>query len=96
MTLAHFVAVLVGVKIMDEKELEGKVVIIPANKLLELLDSAMGVFQAVDDFYTVFDKFIRTQMSSDDLEEQIEEDNVIDINRKRINKDPNEVYNNKE
>lgn len=96
MTLAHFVAVLVGVKIMDEKELEGKVVIIPANKLLELLDSAMGVFQAVDDFYTVFDNFIRTQMASDDLEEQIEEDNVIDINRKRINKDPNEVYNNKE
>ena len=96
MTLAHFVAVLVGVKIMDEKELEGKVVIIPANKLIELLDSAMGVFQAVDDFYTVFDNFIRTQMASDDLEEQIEEDNVIDINRKRINKDPNEVYNNKE
>ncbi len=82
----------------DKEDLDDQVVVVPADKLVGLLDSAFGVFQAVDDFYRVFDAFVGLRLPSGDWggEEFRKEspdtpDNVVDLNERRLEKNPSDV-----
>lgn len=82
----------------DKEDSEDQVVVVPADKLVGLLDSAFGVFQAVDDFYNVFDEFISLKLPSgewkgDDFKEESPDthDNVVDLEKRRLEKNPSDV-----
>lgn len=82
----------------DKEDSEDQVVVVPADKLVGLLDSAFGVFQAVDDFYNVFDEFIHLKLPSgdwngDDFKKESPDthDNVVDLEKRRLDKNPSDV-----
>ncbi len=82
----------------DKENLEDQVVVVPAEKLVGLLDSAFGVFQAVDDFYRVFDAFVGLRLPSGDWdgdefkkESPDTHDNVVDLEERRLDKNPSDV-----
>ncbi len=82
----------------DKEDSEDQVVVVPAEKLVGLLDSAFGVFQAVDDFYKVFDAFVALRLPSgdwngDEFKEESPDtpDNVVDLEDRRLEKNPSDL-----
>ena len=82
----------------DKEDSEDQVVVVPPEKLVGLLDSAFGVFQAVDDFYKVFDAFVALRLPSgdwngDEFKEESPDtpDNVVDLEDRRLEKNPSDV-----
>ena len=76
----------------DKEDLDDQVVVVPADKLVGLLDSAVG------DFYRVFDAFVGLRLPSGDWggEEFKKEspdtpDNVVDLDERRLEKNPSDV-----
>jgi len=86
MTPAHFVAVRIGVKIMTDGKIE-----VDFEKLRLLLDRTSDVFLALDSMGKAYDDFVRSTF----VAESIPQGNVIDLSQKRLEKNPNEIYNNK-
>ena len=85
MTPAHFVAVRIGGKIMVDNRIE-----VNFEKLRLLLDRTSDAFHALDSMGKAYDDFVKDTFK---VESQ---DNIIDLNQRRLEKDPNEIYNNKE
>ena len=82
----------------DKEDLDDQVVVVPVDKLVGLLDSAFGVFQAMDDFYRVFDEFVGLRLPSgdwngDDFKKESPDtpDNVVDLEKRRLDKNPSDV-----
>ena len=87
MTPAHFVEVRIGVKIMTDR----RIIEVDFEKLTLLLDRTSDVFIALDSMGKAYDDFVKTTF----VAQSIPQGNVIDLSQKRLEKDPNEIYNNK-
>ena len=87
MTPAHFVEVRIGVKIMTDR----RIIEVDFEKLTLLLDRTSDVFIALESMGKAYDDFVRSTF----VAESIPQGNVIDLSQKRLEKDPNEIYNNK-
>lgn len=62
---------------------------VDADGLLLLMDRLADAFQALDEVVKAYDTFVNTTVRKEELS------NVVDLEKRRINKDPNEIYNNK-
>lgn len=62
---------------------------VDADGLLLLMDRLADAFRALDEVVQAYDTFVNTTVRKEEL------DNVVDLEKRRINKDPNEIYNNK-
>ena len=82
MKVAHFAMGRIGVKM-------NKRIDVDAEGLLLLMDRLADAFRALDGVVEAYDTFVNTTVHKEELS------NVVDLEKRRINKDPNEVYNNK-
>ena len=82
MKLAHFVMGRIGVKMSRRIEVD-------AVGLLLLMDRLSDAFQALDDVGQAYEQFVESTVRD------VEPNNVVDLEQRRLEKDPNEIYNNK-
>ena len=61
---------------------------VDADGLLLLMDRLSDAFQALDDVGQAYEQFVESTVRD------VEPNNVVDLEQRRLNKDPNEIYNN--
>ena len=62
---------------------------VDAVGLLLLMDRLSDAFQALDDVGQAYEQFVESTVRD------VEPNNVVDLEQRRLEKDPNEIYNNK-
>jgi len=68
---------------------EKRMVTVELDKLLLLLDRTAEAFESLDRMGKAYDEFIKDTFKVDESPS-----NVIDLEKRRLNKDPNDIYNN--